>query len=209
MGAENIDNTKKKVQFDHTPISDIFGGLLCSKIHKTGDESTKTIQPFLTLQLNIEKAKTISEALEQLTVKNRVEGLISSKTKKTVEAWQQVMIEQLPVVLVLHLNFFNYQSRGCEKIMKRIDFPVDLNIDSKILSGKITSASEKHYKLCSVLYHDGKEASKGHYVSDVFHNGYNTWLRFDDAKVKSVSQDDVLKPQGYKVPYLLFYQRTD
>ncbi|XP_044760337.1 ubiquitin carboxyl-terminal hydrolase 10-like [Coccinella septempunctata] len=209
MGPKNKRNITRKVQFDKTPISDIFGGLLCSKIHKTGDESTENIQPFLTLQLNIRTAKTITEALEQLTIKNQLEGITSAKTNQKVEAWQQVLIEKLPAVLVLHLQCFRYNGNGCTKIMKKVEFPIDLQVDSKILSGKPSSSSEKQYKLFAVVYHEGKEASKGHYVADAFHSGHHTWLRFDDAKVRSVSVESVLKPHGGRVPYLLFYKRGD
>ncbi|XP_044760321.1 ubiquitin carboxyl-terminal hydrolase 10-like [Coccinella septempunctata] len=209
MGPKNKRNITRKVQFDKTPISDIFGGLLCSKIHKTGDEYTENIQPFLTLQLNIRTAKTITEALEQLKIKNQLEGITSAKTNQKVEAWQQVLIEKLPAVLVLHLQCFRYNWNGCTKIMKKVEFPIDLQVDSKILSGKPSSSSEKQYKLFAVVYHEGKEASKGHYVADAFHSGHHTWLRFDDAKVRSVSVESVLKPHGARVPYLLFYKRGD
>ncbi|XP_044760356.1 ubiquitin carboxyl-terminal hydrolase 10-like [Coccinella septempunctata] len=208
MGPKNKRNITRKVQFDKTPISDIFGGLLCSKIHKTGDESTENIQPFLTLQLNIRTAKTITEALEQLTIKNQLEGITSAKTNQKVKAWQQVLIEKLPAVLVLHLQCFRYNGNGCTKIMKKVEFPIDLQVDSKILSGKPSSSSEKQYKLFAVVYHEGKEASKGHYVADAFHSGHHTWLRFDDAKVRSVSVESVLKPHGDRVPYLLFYKEV-
>lgn len=95
---------------------------------------------------------------------------------------------------------------------------------------KTTNAKEKQYKLFAVVYHDGKEATKGHYVTDAFHVGYSSWLRYDDASVKPVStskapsvvvtcnyyfplfqvqEEQVLNPQGTRVPYLLFYRRSD
>lgn len=71
------------------------------------------------------------------------------------------------------------------------------------------SVKEKQYKLFAVVYHDGKEASKGHYVTDVYHVGYASWLRYDDASVKTVQEEQVLNPSGTRVPYLLFYRRSD
>lgn len=55
---------------------------------------------------------------------------------------------------------------------------------AELLSLKTTNAKEKQYKLFAVVYHDGKEATKGHYVTDAFHVGYSSWLRYDDASVK-------------------------
>jgi len=57
---------------------------------------------------------------------------------------------------------------------------------AELLSVKTTNAKEKQYKLFAVVYHDGKEASKGHYLTDAFHVGYSSWLRYDDASVKQV-----------------------
>ncbi|KAF7271049.1 ubiquitin specific protease 10 [Rhynchophorus ferrugineus] len=209
MGAKNKGSILRRMLFKRTPITDIFGGSLKSRIHRTGDHSTENTQPFLTLQLNIEKVKTVREALEALTSKYQLEGLTSSKTNQEVEAWQQVMLDELPVVLVLHLKCFDFKLDGCTKIIKALEFPIDLKIDMKLLSSKTTNAKEKQYKLFAVVYHDGKEATKGHYVTDAFHVGYSSWLRYDDASVKQVQEEQVLNPQGTRVPYLLFYRRSD
>lgn len=54
MEPKNKGAITRRTEFIKTPISDIFGGLLRSKIYKTGDQNTDNIQPFFTLQLNIE-----------------------------------------------------------------------------------------------------------------------------------------------------------
>ena len=59
------------------------------------------------------------------------------------------------------------------------------------------------------MYHDGKEASKGHYITDVYHTGYGSWLRYDDSSVKPVAENHVLLPRTPRVPYLLMYRRCD
>ena len=71
------------------------------------------------------------------------------------------------------------------------------------------SVNQRKYKLLAVIYHDGKEASKGHYVADIYHSGYNCWLHYDDAIVKSIPEAVVLKHAPPRVPYLLFYRRAD
>lgn len=81
---------------------------------------------------------------------------------------------------------------------------------SELLSSKKDySPKAKQYKLFAIVYHDGKEASKGHYLTDAYHVGYARWLRYDDAIVKAVAEEQVLKPHGTRVPYLLFYRRSD
>lgn len=54
MGPRNKGSITRRTEFNRTPISNIFGGLLRSRIHKTGEQDTDNIQPFFTLQLNIE-----------------------------------------------------------------------------------------------------------------------------------------------------------
>lgn len=209
MGPKNKGGITRQIEFVKTPISNIFGGFLKSRIHRAGDHSTYNIQPFFTLQLNIEKVKTVREALEALVSKNQLEGVTSEKTNEEVEAWQQVTLEELPVILILHLKCFDFKLNGCTKIVKALEFPIDLKIDSKLLSSKPNTPKEKQYKLFAVVYHDGKEATKGHYITDAFHVGYSSWIRYDDASVRTVQEDYVLKPQGTRVPYLLFYRRSD
>nr|XP_022905363.1 ubiquitin carboxyl-terminal hydrolase 10 [Onthophagus taurus] len=210
MGPKNKGCVTRRIDVVQTPLSDIFSGHLRSRLHRAGDKCTDNIQPFFTLQLNIEKVTTVRDALEALVCKNQLEGVTSSKTNKEVEAWQQVTIEELPYVLVLHLKCFDYKLDGCTKIIKALEFPIDLKLDSKLLSSKTNySLKEKQYKLFAVVYHDGKEASKGHYLTDAYHVGYARWLRYDDVSVKPVAEEQVLKPHGTRVPYLLFYRRSD
>ena len=73
------------------------------------------------------------EALDGLVTKNQLEGLTSSKTNRKVKAWQQVTIETLPVVLVLHLKCFQFHLNGCKKITKAVDIPIDLEMDTSKL----------------------------------------------------------------------------
>ncbi|XP_044314035.1 LOW QUALITY PROTEIN: mediator of RNA polymerase II transcription subunit 15a [Drosophila rhopaloa] len=205
----NKGSVTRQTDFGRTPISEIFRGELRSRLQREGEHSTDVIQPFFTLQLNIEKAASVKEALEILVGRDQLEGVTGSKTKQEVVAWQQMTLEKLPVVLILHLKYFDYRSDGCTKILKKVEFPVELKIDAKILGSKKTSQKQRAYRLFAVVYHDGKEASKGHYITDVFHTGYNSWLRYDDSSVKPVSEKHVLQPHTPRVPYLLYYRRSD
>lgn len=199
----------RQTDFGRTPLSDIFRGEVRSRLQREGEYCTDLIAPFFTLQLNIEKAASVREALEILVGRDQLEGVTGSKSKQEVVAWQQMTVEKLPVVLILHLKWFNYRSDGCTKILKTVEFPVELKIDPKILSSKKYSQKQRVYRLFAVVYHDGKEASKGHYVTDVYHTGYSSWLRFDDSSVKPVSEHNVLRPRIPRVPYLLYYRRCD
>ncbi|KAK0079937.1 hypothetical protein PV325_000624 [Microctonus aethiopoides] len=212
MGPRNKGSITRCTEFGKTPLSDIFRGQLRSRILRQGEESTDNVQPFFTLQLDIEKIDSVTNALETLVAKDQVEGMMCSKTKQQIKAWKQVTLEELPVILILHLKWFDYKLDGCSKIFKNVTYGIDLKLDSKFLSvniGKKLTAKQKQYKLFAVTYHDGKEATKGHYVTDAFHVGYGAWVRYDDSSVKGIAENEVLNPTIPRVPYLLYYRRCD
>ena len=60
-----------------------------------------------------------------------------------------------------------------------------------------------------MVYHDGNESVKGHYLTDIFHIGSSNWLRCDDNNIKTITTQQLLNPQAPRVPYLLFYRRCD
>ncbi|CAG9825472.1 unnamed protein product [Phaedon cochleariae] len=118
---------------------------------RAGDVFTENIQPFLTLQLNVDKVKTIKEALETLVNKEQLEGLTSPNTNEVVQAWQQLMLDVLPVILILHLKFFDFKPDGCTKIIKALEFPVDLEIESRLLSSVTNARRKTVYVVCRGL----------------------------------------------------------
>ncbi|CAB3367751.1 Hypothetical predicted protein [Cloeon dipterum] len=211
MKSKNRACVTRRADLDKTPVSDIFRGQLCSHVQRKGDQQTENVQPFYTLQLDIERANSVKEALEQMVDKDRLEGVTCSRTHQQVEAWQQVTLEELPPVLLLHLKWFDYKADGCSKIMKTVNYTVDLRIENKLLTNKKNNynAKQKTYKLFAVVYHDGKEASKGHYITDAYNSNLGIWVRYDDNQVQVVSESVVLHPKSPSVPYILYYRRSD
>lgn len=78
----------------------------------------------------LQKAASVKEALDNFFGKDQLDGFTCSKTNQTVMAWQQMALEKLPIVMVLHLKWFNYKVDGCTKILKNVEFPIELKIDS-------------------------------------------------------------------------------
>ncbi|KAF8770337.1 Ubiquitin carboxyl-terminal hydrolase 10 like protein [Argiope bruennichi] len=210
VGSKNKGMVTRKVVEHRTPISDLLGGQIKSFL-TTKTVKTASIQPFFTLQLDIQSdnVTSVSEALKEMTVKVPIQGYVCAKSKQEVEAFNHVALQKLPPILILHLKRFVYNKNGgCKKVMKKTDYPLVLDISKDILSSDVKNENLRPYKLFAVMYHDGEEAIKGHYISDVYNHGSKTWIRCDDRSVTAVTEDQVLSYSPPRVPYLLFYQES-
>jgi len=199
-----------------TPLQQLALGLCRYSVKASGSESSATLQPFYTLQLDIQRetVKNVTDALAENFASEILDGYICSRTKKPVEASSILSLEELPPILILHLKRFVYSgaSGGCQKVMKHVEFSVDLEISRDILSvankSKYT-AKQRQYKLFAVVNHTGREATKGHYVADVYHTGYASWLHCDDSIIQPTAEQLVTSPAPHSTPYILFYRRGD
>lgn len=145
---------------------------------------------------------------------------LQARPGDTVEASQQVLIETLPPILVLHLKRFLYDTKvgGVAKIGKPISFSPELEIDPELITPARRTPQHIKYKLFGVLYHHGLSASGGHYTLDVLHPNRDLnakpregWIRIDDELVSDVLPKDVFSDvdADRKCPYLLFYRRVN
>ncbi|GIY44769.1 ubiquitin carboxyl-terminal hydrolase 10 [Caerostris extrusa] len=235
IGAKHKGMVTTKYADFKTPIADLLGGERKTFIIANGVRTSASIEPFFTLQLDIqsENVTSVSEALKEMTFKIPVQGYTCAKTKQQIEAFTQMTFQKLPPVLILHLKRFVYDKfGGCKKVMKKADYPLVLDINKimptlqqhrckMVLPPHIVATAAymfasdikksqraQQYKLFAVMYHDGEEAVKGHYISDVFNHGSQTWIRCDDRTVTAVEEEEVLSYNPPRVPYLLFYQRS-
>jgi len=199
-----------------TPIQALALGMCRSCVKVEGKDSSATLQPFYTLQLDIQDASiaSVTDALLANFASEQLDGFVCGKTKQEVEATRSLSLEELPPVLILHLKRFVYDAAtgGVQKVMKAVNFGVELEINKAMLSAECRSATtvrHRQYKLFSVVCHNGREATKGHYVTDVFHPGYSAWLHCDDGIVQPTAEELVLSPSASSTPYILFYRRCD
>jgi len=199
-----------------TPIQALALGMCRSCVKVEGKDSSATLQPFYTLQLDIQDASiaSVTDALLANFASEQLDGFVCGKTKQEVEATRSLSLEELPPVLILHLKRFVYDAAtgGVQKVMKAVNFGVELEINKAMLSAECrsaTTARHRQYKLFSVVCHNGREATKGHYVTDVFHPGYSAWLHCDDGIVQPTAEELVLAPSASSTPYILFYRRCD
>lgn len=118
-------------------------------------------------------------------------------------------------MLIIYLKCFVFDKHGgSQKLLKRVDFQIDLEISRELIASnqrsKLKEKEKRSYKLFAVEYHHGERATGGHYITDVYHPGIVGWVRYDDASVRVVSNAQVLKSDDKKlIPYLLYYRRCD
>lgn len=182
-----------------TPITKIFGGLLRSELRVPGLKDSITTEPYQPLQLDIGSPdiRNVVDALRGLTRPERLQGDFNSPRGKDVMATKQVFIESLPPVLILHLKRFQFdaEGRGTIKIWKKVGYPLELDIPREALSRQrrqiLGEGSMPRYRLISVVYHHGKNASGGHYTVDVRRQDGFEWIRIDDTVIRRIRSEDV------------------
>lgn len=180
------------------PVSKIFKGKQRSEV-RVKHSVSNTDQPFINLKLYIEdqSIRTIFDALLRM---NAAENVTSTeKSKSTSQSagpvkYQQTFIHKLPYVLVIHLIRFKGAGNSWAKNGKHVDYPLELEIPTAVLSkpARVEYANTRKYKLVAVVYHHGADKDSGHYSVDVRRQDDESWLRINDTKVEAIDSADVV-----------------
>ena len=194
-----------------SPITKIFGGKLRSELRVPGMKKSVTLEPYQPLQLDIgaPNVNSITDALKGLTRSETLHGEFNSPRGPGSNATKQVTIETLPQVLILHLKRFQYDNTGgTQKIWKKVGYPLDLEIPKEVFpqhkrGGLLAHGSLPKYRLISVVYHHGKNASGGHYTVDVRRQEGQEWVRLDDTVIRRVRSEDVAEGGSEEDPKVL------
>ncbi|KAK1835993.1 hypothetical protein QBC39DRAFT_413904, partial [Podospora conica] len=180
-----------------SPITRIFGGMFRSELRGHSPHSVNQ-EPFQSLQLDIGSpdVHNIVDALRKLTRQETVD--VEFTPGNNTKCVKQILIDQLPPVLILHLKRFHFDTGpngSTKKIWKKISYPLELEIPSESLSkGQKTIAIDKglpRYRLTAVVYHHGMNASNGHYTAEVCRQDDREWIRFDDTTLCRLRSEDV------------------
>jgi ubiquitin carboxyl-terminal hydrolase 10 len=180
-----------------SPITRIFGGMFRSELRGHPRPSVNQ-EPFQSLQLDIGSpdVHNIVDALRKLTRQETVDVEFTPGTN--TKCLKQILIDQLPPILILHLKRFHFETGSggsTVKIWKKISYPLELEIPHEALSkGQQTIASRKglpRYRLTAVVYHHGMNASNGHYTAEVCRQDDREWIRFDDTTLCRLRSEDV------------------
>ncbi|KAF8649046.1 hypothetical protein AX16_006047 [Volvariella volvacea WC 439] len=223
VGKKNRTVVTRTIKATESPITRIFGGKFRSTLKVPQQKDSVIVEDWRSLRLDIQRDQihTIQDALSYISHPQPVQVTNPARPGVTIDASQQVLIEALPPILVLHMKRFCYDTTvgGVVKVGKQVRFGPELEIGVDVMP---RAKRPSKYKLFGALYHHGLSASGGHYTLDVLHpNRYPSsnpavkpregWVRIDDELVSDVRPDDVFgafEKDDSRCAYLLFYRRV-
>lgn len=222
--------TRSTISSD-SPITKLFGGRMRSVIRSQGQKDSVTLEPFMTLQLDIsfDDVYDLPTSFHHLTLPESLDSYMSSSKGTHVKATKQNLLEHVPPVLILQLKRFVYNAKSgqTEKLFKFIPYPLKFVVRQEWLSntcalelksrgliiddgvdenGQVIRGVE--YRLSAVVYHHGRHAEGGHYTCDVVVNEDRQWLHIDDTVIDAVKDETVVGEHQDRLAYLLFYERV-
>jgi len=217
IGRRNrVTDMTRTVQDESSPIRQIFGGQLHTKVAAQGADGKNTvpsvtIEPFLSLNLDLRSSAvhTVEDALSAFVQPEALEGFL--RKGKQVSASRQAALHRLPRVLVLAFKRFTFDEKGPHKVSKPIRFQEQLTLRSPFLTANWTFSGAAgvaagrpppKYNLLAVVSHHGSSLSGGHYTCDIRSAADDGWRHCDDSQVHKVPVSEVLKRQAY----VLFYK---
>jgi ubiquitin carboxyl-terminal hydrolase 8 len=197
----------------------MFNGLFRSKIECNccGFESN-SFEPFTIFPINLPEKKEESIKLEDcLSHFSHPEELDKDNLitcsgccqksfgKKTVSIWK------LPKYLIFQIKRFKHDMFGriTTKDNTKVEYPLELNLNSFLDKASQYSDSENQYFLYGVTIHLGVMMggfSAGHYISLLRNRSDLNWYIYNDDKTPlKLKETNLIHPQAY----LLFYSRKD
>eukprot|EP00873_Tetraselmis_striata_P004381 jgi/Tetstr1/424645/TSEL_015167.t1 len=186
-------------------VSAIFGGALRSEVRTPRARPSATRQHFTVLHLDIypPAVGSVEAALALHTAPETISGYRAEGSAIESDATKRVQLLELPQVLVLHLMRFTYGAAGTGKLHKSVSYGPTLQLKASMLADGCTNArSGTTYDLLAAVQHHGRTPTGGHYTADVRAGGPGgEWMHFNDDRVASVGEADVLHGNAYLLVY--------
>ncbi|CAI4035932.1 hypothetical protein SMKI_14G1410 [Saccharomyces mikatae IFO 1815] len=136
---------------------------------------------------------------ELIKVDKEQKGYVCEKCHKTTNAVKHNSILRAPETLLVHLKKFRFNGTSSSKMKQAVSYPMFLDLteycENKDLPVK--------YQLLSVVVHEGRSLSSGHYIAHCKQPD-GSWATYDDEYINKISERDVLKETN---AYYLLYTR--
>ncbi len=127
-------------------------------------------------------------------------GYVCEKCKKRTNAIKRSTIDRAPETLAVHLKRFRFNGNSSSKVKQGVSYPLILD-----LSQYTTRHEPVLYQLISVVVHEGRSVSSGHYVSHC-RQPDGVWATYDDEYINIIPEKQALRdPSAY---YLIYTRLT-
>jgi len=77
----------------------------------------------------MQKVNSVEDALLMMNAKTILEGATAVAKNSKAESYQNVTIDDLPLVLIMHIVCFEYKEKKVSKIVKNFQYPDKLKIE--------------------------------------------------------------------------------
>ncbi|CCE72890.1 Piso0_000492 [Millerozyma farinosa CBS 7064] len=215
------DSTPKGSKLNTSIIYDIFGGLLHQSVTcRNCNHVSDTKQEFYDLSLGFTRKRhqgddpdnentdnqkySIEKSIKdffskesiKLDRKDKSSGYYCEKCKTRSNAFKVSTIDRSPEALAIHLKRFKFNGNSSSKVKQPIHYSKYLD-----LSRYTSSVDPTKYQLISVITHEGRSISSGHYVAHCLQPD-NTWSTYDDEYINKINEREALSdPSAYVLLY--------
>ncbi|KAK1366080.1 hypothetical protein POM88_041641 [Heracleum sosnowskyi] len=200
---EGLSQDLSSVLANNSNVVDLFKGefensLSCLECVNT----SKSCVPFLNLPVPIPCAKvSIYDCLKKIFGEEYLLGdniwMCPACGKKRM-AERRCRLSRVPEIFIFHLLRVKHLESLTMKVETPVSFPLkNFDVSEYAANGTLGAS----YELYAVINHFGS-AENGHFTATVKVNESNKWFSFDDLKVSSVGERDIVSSAAY----ILFYK---
>lgn len=133
------------------------------------------------------------------TDKRDQSGYVCEKCNIKTNAIKISTIQRSPETLSIHLKRFRFNGQQSQKVKANVKYPEILDLTSFTTD----MSTPTRYKLTSVIIHQGRSVSSGHYIAHC-RQPDGTWATYDDEYINKIPRASALSDPG---AYVLIYER--
>ncbi|CCF56192.1 hypothetical protein KAFR_0A07580 [Kazachstania africana CBS 2517] len=154
-------------------------------------------------RFSIEKSIKDFFSPELIKVDKEQKGYVCEKCHKTTNAVKRNTILRAPETLLVHLKKFRFNGTSSSKMKQAVSYPMFLDLTEYCDNEGNKKILPVKYQLISVVVHEGRSLSSGHYVAHCKQPD-GLWATYDDEYINKISDKEVLRETN---AYYLVYSR--
>lgn len=200
----NENNSLKGNDDNNTKLNDSSAQIADNNESSTTANGSSENGAAVNRRFSIEKSIKDFFNPELIKVDSEQKGYICEKCHKTTNAVKRNSILRAPETLLVHLKKFRYNGTSSSKMKQAVSYPMFLDLteycdlEDKPKNKNILPVK---YQLISVVVHEGRSLSSGHYVAHCKQPD-GSWENYDDEYINKMTERDVLRePNAYYLVY--------